>query len=145
MGSPRYLFNTQQVISNPQPAPSQHARAPHPRPHCLPSRVRCRYVVPQASSLPGDEGCARGPWGLKKMVGILDISVARSARGFFNFFAEEAAGRSEGGASVRPDSATIACRARVRPGNRVCMLCGLSREVVGRRFRLGTDMKRLKP
>ena len=85
-------------------------------------------------------GCARGTWGLKKMVGILDISVARNARGFFNFFAEEAAGRSEGGASVRPDSATIACRARVGPGNRVCMVCGRSREVVGRCIRLDTNV-----
>ena len=88
----------------------------------------------------GDEGCARGTWGLMEMVDILDISVARSARASFCFLAEEAAGRSEGVASVRPDSATIACRARVRPGNRVCMLCGLSREVVGRCIRLGTSM-----
>ena len=94
---------------------------------------------------PGDEGCARGTRGLKEMVGILVISVLRSARASVSFFAVEVAARSEGVASVRPDSATIACRARVRPGNRVCMLCGLSREVVGRRFRLGTDMKRLKP
>ena len=131
---------TEQVLSNPWSAPSEHARGPHPRLNHLASRVRCRYVVPQASSLPGDEGCARGPWGLKKMVGILDISVARSARGFFKFLAEEAAGRSEGGASVRRDIATIACRARVRPGNRVCMMCGSSREVMGRWFRLGTGM-----
>ena len=34
---------------------------------------------------PGDEGCARGSLGLKKMVGILKISVARSARAFFKF------------------------------------------------------------
>ena len=74
------------------------------------------------------------------MVGILDISVARSARGFFNFLAEEAAGRSEGVASVRGDIVTIACRARVRPGNLVCMVCGPSREVVGRCIRLGTSM-----
>ena len=61
------------------------------------------------------------------MVGILDISVLRSARAFFKFLAEEAAGRSEGVASVRGDSAAIAGRARVGPGNRVCMVCGPSR------------------
>ena len=128
------------MLSNPQPAPSQHARGPHPRPNPFASRVRCRYVVPQASISPGDEGCARGTWELKKMVGILNISVARSARGFFNFLAEEAAGRSEGGASVRRDSAAIAFRARVGPGERVCMVCGPSREVVGRCIRLDTSM-----
>ena len=128
------------MLSNPQPAPSEHARGPHPRPNHLASRVRCPCVFPQASILPGHEGCARDTRGLKKMVGILDISVLRSARAFFKFLAEEAAGRSEGGASVRPDSATIACRARVRPGNRVCMMCGPSREVVGRCIRLGTHM-----
>ena len=48
-------------------------------PNRLASRVRCRYVFPQASILPGDEGCARDTRGLKKMVGILDISVVRSA------------------------------------------------------------------
>ena len=68
---------------------------------------------------PGDEGCALGTRRLKEMVGILEISVARSARAFFCFLAEEVAERSEGVASVRGDSATIACRARVRLGNRV--------------------------
>ena len=128
------------MLSYPWSAPSGHARGPHPRPNPFASRVRCRYVVPQASISPGDEGCARGTWELKKMVGILNISVARSARGFFNFLAEEAAGRSEGVASVRSDIATIACRARVGPGKRVCMVCGPSREVVGRCIRLGTHM-----
>ena len=74
------------------------------------------------------------------MVGILEISVARSARASANFFAVEVAARSEGVASVQPDSATIAGRARVGPGNRVCMVCGPSREVVGRCIRLDTDM-----
>ena len=126
--------------SNPLTTPSEHARGPYPRSNRHPSRVRCRCVVPQASILPGDEGCARDTRGLKKMAGILDISVARSARGFFNFLAEEAAGRSEGVASVRSDIATIACRARVGPGKRVCMVCGPSREVVGRCIRLDTDV-----
>ena len=70
---------TEQVLSYPWSAPSEHARGPHPRLNHVASRVRCRYVVPQASSSPGDEGCARGSWGLKEMVGILEISVARSA------------------------------------------------------------------
>ena len=95
--------------------------------------------MPQFSS-PGDKGCARDKGGLEKMVGILDISVARSACAFFKFFAEEAAAASEGGASVRRDSAAIAFRARVGPGERVCMVCGPSREVVGRCIRLGTHM-----
>jgi len=125
---------------NPQPTPSGHARGPHPRPHCLPSRVRCRCVVPQASILPGDEGCARCTWGLKEMVGILEISVLRSARASVKIFAEEVAGRSEGVASVRGDSAAIAGRARVGTGKRVCMMCGPSRDVVGRCIRLDTDV-----
>ena len=89
---------------------------------------------------PGDEGCALGTRGLKEMVGILEISVARSARASANFFAVEVAARSEGLPSVRGDSAAIAFRARVGPGERVCMVCGPSREVVGRCIRLGTDM-----
>ena len=88
----------------------------------------------------GDEGCARGTWGLMEMVDILEISVARSARASFCFLAEEVAARSEGVASVRGDSAAIAGRARVGPGKRVCMVCGPSREVVGRCIRLGTHM-----
>ena len=59
-------------------------------------------------------------------------------------FAVKVAARSEGVASVRGDSAAIACRARVGTGNRVCMMCGPARELVGRCIRLGTDMKRLK-
>ena len=54
---------------------------------------------------PGDEGCARGSGGLKKMVGIWEISVLRSARASVNIFAVEVAARSEGVASVRGDSA----------------------------------------
>ena len=52
------------------------------------------------------------------MVGILKISVLRSARAFFIILAEEVAGGSGGVASVRGDIATIAgrgpgtCRAR---------------------------------
>ena len=69
--------------------------------------------------------------GLEKMVGILEISFARSARAFFNFFAVGVAGGSEGVASVRGDSATIAGRARVGSLGRLCMVCGPSREVVG--------------
>ena len=80
---------------------------------------------------PGDEGCALGTRGLKEMVGILEISVARSARASFKFLAEEAAARSEGVASVRGDSAAIARRARVGSLGRLCMVCGSSREVVG--------------
>ena len=49
-------------------------------------------------------------------------------------------GAGGGVASVRGDIATIAGRARVGPGNRVCMVCGPSREVVGRCIRLDTDM-----
>ena len=128
------------MVSNPQPAPSQHARAPHPRPHCLPSRVRCRYVVPQASMLPGDEGCARGPWGLKEMVGISDTFVSSFARASVTIFAVEVAAGSEGVASVRGDGATVAGRARVGPVKRVCMMCRWSREVVGRCIRSGTSM-----
>ena len=128
------------MLSYPWSAPSEHARGPHPRLNHLASRVRCRYVVPQASSSPGDEGCARGPWGLKEMVGISDTFVSSSARASANFFAVEVAARSEGVASVQPDSATIAGRARVGPGNRVCMICGPSREVVGRCIRLDTNM-----
>ena len=128
------------MLSYPWSAPSEHARGPHPRLNHLASRVRCRYVVPQASSLPGDEGCARGPWGLKKMVGILEISVLRSARASASFCAVEVAARSEGLPSVRGDSAAIAGRARVGPGKRVCMMCGQSREVVGRCIRLDTSM-----
>ena len=109
------------MVSNPQPAPSEHARGPHPRPNRFASRVRCRCVFPQASILPGHEGCARGTWGLKKMVGILEISVLRSARAFFIILAEEVAGGSGGVASVRGDIATIAGRARVGPGKRVCI------------------------
>ena len=90
--------------------------------------------------MPGDEGCARCTWGLKEMVGILEISVLRSARASVNFFAVEVAARSEGVASVRGDSAAIAGRARVGTGKRVCMMCGLSREVVGRCIRLDTDV-----
>ena len=78
------------------------------------------------------------------MVGILDISVLRSARAFFIILAEEVAGGSGGVASVRGDIATIAGRARVGPGNRVCMMCGSSREVMGRWFRLGMYMRSLK-
>ena len=89
---------------------------------------------------PGDKGCARCTWGLKEMVGILEISVLRSARASVKFFAEEVAGRSEGVASVRGDSAAIAGRARVGPLGRMCVMCGPSREVVDRWFRLGTSM-----
>ena len=89
---------------------------------------------------PGDEGCARGTWGLVEMVGILDAFVSSCARASASFCAVEVAGGSEGVASVQPDSATIAGRARVGPGNRVCMMCGQSREVVGRCVRLGTSM-----
>ena len=128
------------MLSNPWSAPSEHARGPHPPLDHLASRVRCRYVVPQASSLPGDEGCARGPWGLKKMVGILEISVLGSARASASFCAVEVAARSEGLPSVRGDSAAIAGRARVGPEKRVCMMCGQSREVVGRCICLGTSM-----
>ena len=130
----------QQVVSNPRPTPFEHARGPHPRSHRVLSRVRCRYVVPQASMSPGDEGCARGTWGLVDMVGILDAFVSSCARASASFCAVEVAGGSEGVASVQPDSATIAGRARVGPGNRVCMVCGPSREVVGRCIRLDTDM-----
>ena len=76
---------TEQVLSYPWSAPSEHARGPHPRLNHLASRVRCRYVVPQASMAPGDEGCARCTWGLKEMVGILDTFVSSCARAFFNF------------------------------------------------------------
>ena len=62
---------------------------------------------------PGDEGCARGTRGLLQMVGIWEISVLRSARASFKFSAEEAAAMSEGGASVRRDSAAVAGRAHV--------------------------------
>ena len=117
--------------SNPLTTPSEHARGPYPRPNRHPSRVRCRCVVPQASISPGHEGCARCTGGLEKMVGILEISFARSARAFFNFFAVGVAGGSEGVASVRGDSATIAGRARVGSLGRLCMVCGPSREVVG--------------
>ena len=89
---------------------------------------------------PGDEGCARGTRGLLQMVGIWEISVLRSARASVNFFAVEVAERSEGVASVRGDSAAIAGWARVGPGKRVCMVCGRSREVVGRCIRLDTSM-----
>ena len=99
---------TEQVLSYPWSAPSEHARGPHPRPHRLASRVRCRYVVPQASMSPGDEGCARGTWGLVDMVGILDAFVSSCARASASFCAVEVAGGSEGVASVQPDSATIA-------------------------------------
>ena len=68
---------------------------------------------------PGDEGCARCTWGLKEMVGILVISVLRSAQASVSFFAVEVAARSEGLPSVRGDSAAIAGRARVGPGKRV--------------------------
>ena len=74
------------------------------------------------------------------MVGIMLTFIASCARASLCFLAEEAAGRSEGVASVRSDIATIACRARVGPGKRVCMVCGPSREVVGRCIRLGTHM-----
>ena len=117
--------------SNPLTTPSEHARGPYPRPNRHPSRVRCRCVVPQASISPGHEGCARCTGGLEKMVGILEISFARSARAFFNFFAVGVAGGSEGVASVRGDSAAIARRARVGSLGRLCMVCGSSREVVG--------------
>ena len=89
---------------------------------------------------PGDEGCARGTRGLLQMVGIWEISVLRSARASVNFFAVEVAERSEGVASVRGDTAAIAGRARVGPGKRVCMVCGRSREVVGRCIRLDTNV-----
>ena len=56
----------------------------------------------------GDEGCARGTWGLMEMVDILDTTVASCARASVSFFAEEAAGMSEGGASVRPEIAAEA-------------------------------------
>ena len=88
----------------------------------------------------GDEGCARGTWGLVEMVGILDAFVSSCARASASFCAVEVAGGSEGVASVRGKIATIACRARVGPGNRVCVVCGLFREVVGRCIRLGTCM-----
>ena len=55
---------TEQVLSYPWSAPSEHARGPHPRLNHLASRVRCRCVFPQASISPGDEGCARGTRGL---------------------------------------------------------------------------------
>ena len=88
----------------------------------------------------GDEGCTRSTWVLMEMVDILDTTVASCARASLSFFAEEAAARSEGVASVRGDSAAIAGRARVGTGKRVCMMCGRSREVVGRCIRLGTSM-----
>ena len=74
------------------------------------------------------------------MVGILKISVLRSARAFFKFLAEKVAGGSEEVASMRRDIATGTGRARVGHGNRVCMICGRSREVVGRCIRLDTDV-----
>ena len=93
---------------------------------------------------PGDEGCALGTRGLKEMVGILDISVARSARGFFKFLAEEAAARSERVASVRPEIAAEAALARVGRLWRYSVLCGWPGEVVGRLARLGMYMRSLK-
>ena len=92
----------------------------------------------------GDEGCARGTWGLMEMVDILEISVVRSARASFCFLAEEAAGRSEAVASVRPEIAAEAALARVGRLWRYSVLCGWPGEVVGRLARLGMYMRSLK-
>ena len=93
---------------------------------------------------PGDEGCARGSGGLKKMVGILEISVLRSARASVSFFAERAAGMSKGGASVRPEIAAEAALAWVGRLWRDSVLCGRTGKVVGRLARLGMYMRSLK-
>ena len=81
------------------------------------------------------------------MVGISDTFVASCARASVSFFAGEGAARSEGLPSVRGDSAAIPIAGRARVGSLgetlLCMMCGLSREVVDRWFRLGTSMKRL--
>ena len=57
--------------------------------------------------------------------GGADTRISKSSQR--RFCAVEAAGGSEGVASVRGDSAAIAGRARVGPGNRVCMVYGPSR------------------
>ena len=101
----------------------RHARGPHPLPNLLPSRVRFRFVVPQASMSTGDEGCTRSTWVLMEMVDILDTTVASYARDSVSFFAEEAAGMSEGGASVRPEIAAEAALAWVGRLWRYSVLC----------------------
>ena len=70
-------------------------------------------------------------------LGYLRLELRTS---LLQLFAVKVAARSEGVASVRGDSAAIACRAHVGPGNRVCMVCGPSREVVGRCIRLDTNV-----
>ena len=92
----------------------------------------------------GDEGCTRSTWVLMEMVDILDTTVASYARDSVSFFAEEAAGMSEGGASVRPEIAAEAALAWVGRLWRFSVLCGRTGDVVGRLARLGMYMRSLK-
>ena len=74
-------------------------------------------------------------------LGYLRLELRMS---LLQLFAEEAAGMSEGGASVRPEIAAEAALAWVGRLWRYSVLCGWTGEVVGRLARLGMYMRSLK-
>ena len=117
--------------SNPLTTPSEHARGPYPRPNHLPSRVRLSMCRPAGLNDAGGRGLRAWYEGAEGDGGHLGDLRRAKRTSLRQLFAVEVAARSEGVASVRGDSAAIACRAHVGPGNRVCMVCGPSREVVG--------------
>ena len=76
--------------------------------------------------------------------GCRSTFVASCARASVNVLAEEAAGRSEGVASVRREIAAEAALAQIGRLWRCSVLCGWTGEVVGRLARLGMHMRSLK-